>query len=118
MVNTVVERLNPNAISDQPELTPFRVPQCNGKHAAKLVNTVDTPFFESMQYYFGIRMVRFPPVSAPGLQFLTDFGVIINLAIKDHPNSAVFVTHRLHRSFGYVDDRQPPKPQAQPPVRP
>src|SRR5437879_4939128 len=105
MVNAVVERLDSNAVTDQPELTPFRVPQGNGKHAAKLVNAVDTPFLECMEYYFSIRMVRLPTVSAPGLQFLTNFGVVINLAIKDHPKSAVFVTHRLHCSFGQVDDR-------------
>src|SRR5260370_8114015 len=93
----------------------FRVPQRNGKHATKLVKAVDTPFLESVQDHFGIRMVRLPAVSASFLQFRTNFGVIVNLAVENHPQSAVLVTHRLHGSFRKVNHRQPTKPPPHPP---
>src|SRR6266850_5680872 len=99
MVNAVVERLDANSVTNQPQLPLFRVPQRDGKHATKLVNAFDTPFLERMQNHFGIRMVCLPAVSAASFQLCANFCVVVNLTVEDDPKSTVFVTHRLHGSF-------------------
>src|SRR5882762_3682884 len=99
MVNAVVKRLHTDTVTNQPQLMLFSVPKCDGKHAAKLLKAVDAPFLEGMQDNFGIRMVRLPAVSASSLQFGTNFGMVVDLAVEDHPKGAVLIAHRLHRAF-------------------
>src|SRR5258708_2186519 len=105
MVNAVVQRFDSYAVTNQPELTLFGVPQSNGKHAAKLVNTVDTPFLKRMKDHFGIRMICLPAVSTPTFQLRTNFAVLVNLTVENHPYRAVLVAHWLHGSFRQVNDR-------------
>jgi hypothetical protein len=84
-----------DAVTNQPKLVLFRVPQSNSKHAAKLVNAVDTPFLECVQDDFSVRMIRLPVVSASSLQFRTNVGVVVNLAVENHPHCMVLIRHRL-----------------------
>src|SRR6266850_863629 len=99
MVDAVVERLDTDAVTNQPQLSLFRVPQRDGKHATKLVHAFDTPFLERMQNHFGVGMVRLPAVSAASLEFCANFGMVVNLTIEDHPKRAILIAHRLHGSF-------------------
>src|SRR5579863_3745295 len=60
MMNAVIERLDTDSIANKPQAPRLCVPQGNGEHTAKFLQTVDTPFFKGMQDDLGVRVIRVP----------------------------------------------------------
>src|SRR5258708_16155706 len=85
MMNAKVERLDSDPVANQPELALPRIPQRNGKHAAKLVNAIDAPLLEGMPDHFRIRMDCFPTRAPSFLQLHANLCVVVDLAVEDHP---------------------------------
>src|SRR6185295_15386826 len=52
----VIERLYSEWIPRTDEALPALIPKCKGKHASKLIETLDTPFTVRMQNRLGIGM--------------------------------------------------------------
>ena len=117
VVNAVVERLHADPIADQPEAPFTSVPERDREHAAEPVQAVDAPFLERVQDHFGIGVARLPPVSAERLELLAHLRVIVDLAVEDHLQPAVFVGHRLVGHRREIDDRQAAVTEAHPAVR-
>src|SRR5581483_7677737 len=95
VVDAVVQRLYPDPVANQPKLPFASVPQAESEHAAEPLHTVDPPLRERMQYYFGIRVISFPPVPTFSLQFGPNFRVIVDFTVEHYTKRAIFVTHWL-----------------------
>ena len=111
VVAAVIERLDAQSIADQPQLPRACVPQGDGEHAPEVLDAVDAPALESSEDHLGVRMIGLPWIATVAVQMGTNVGVIVDLAVEDDPESAVGTGHRLIRSAGKVDDRQPAMPQ-------
>ena len=104
VVQAVVQRLNANAIADQPKPASRRVPEGDGEHATKFLQAGDAPGGKGLQNHFGIRVVRFPAAVAEFLQLAADFSVVVDLAVEHHLEGAVGVAHGLRGRVGQIDD--------------
>ena len=62
-----------------------------------------------MDQHLGIGMVRAEAVSL-GVEFATQFAMVIDFAVEDDPDRPVLVGHRL-MAAGKIDDGQPAKAQ-------
>jgi len=105
MMHAVVKRLDAHAVADQPQFSRARVPQRDREHTAEALQTVYAPLLKSVQDDFSIRVVRLPGVAAECFQLVTDFRMVIYLAVKHDAQTAIFILHRLRRGFRQIDDR-------------
>src|ERR1700678_1646949 len=108
MVNAVVERLDADTIADEPEATLLCIPQSDGEHAAKFLQTFDAPFFKGTQDNLGIRMICFPVPSPFPFQLAPDLRMVINLTIEDDLQRSIIIAHGLCGSRGKIDNGKPP----------
>src|SRR5262249_4647806 len=81
----------------------------DGEHAIELVQEIEAAVFVQMNDDFGVAMVGGKPVSG-ALELLAQLDVVVDLAVEDDRNGAVFVEDRL-LTGGHVDDRQTAHPQ-------
>jgi hypothetical protein len=75
------------------------------------VYTINTPLLEAVEDYFGIRVIGLPAVTAKRNELGSNLGVVVNFSVKDHPQRAVFVAHRLGSIIRKVYDGQSSVPQ-------
>jgi hypothetical protein len=116
VVDSVVERLDPDAVAHEPQpALPF-VPQGEGEHAAKPVQALDPPLLVRVHDRLGVRMVRDEGVAADPLELLPHRRVVVDLAVVDELDRAVLVRNRLVRGVREIDDREPSRAQADAPV--
>src|ERR1700722_18343354 len=61
MMKAVIQRLNAYPVADEPQPACLSIPERNGEHAAKSLQTFDAPLFKSLKDNLGIRVIRLPP---------------------------------------------------------
>jgi len=89
----IVKRLDPQAVAGDEQTAGFRVPDGEGEHAAQIANSIVTVFFVQVDDGFGIGVGAV--AVAARLQAWAQRGVIVDFAVEDDPNCAVFVAERL-----------------------
>ena len=109
----VVERLDPEAIAREHEPALAAVPESYGEHPAQPVDKAGTVLLVEVHEHLGVAL-RGKPMTL-GLQLRPLFPVVVDLAVLDDPDRAVFVADGLVAA-GEVDDRQAPSGQTDVPV--
>src|SRR5213593_2366912 len=104
MMDAVVQRLDADAVTNEPELAFLRVPEADREHTAKAVNAIDPPLLKCVQDHFGVGVVRSPDVPSTLLQFRSYLCMVVYLPVEHHPEAAIFVRHRLSGTLRQVDD--------------
>ena len=107
-----VERLDADAVADEPQLAGLRVPQRQGEHAGQPAQeAVETPVRVAVHEHFGVGMV--------GLELIAGLNegraqhlVVVNLAVERDPDASAGVSHRLGRGVGEIDDGEAPVHEA------
>ncbi len=90
----VIERLDAQPVPGQNAAGLARVVQGEREHAPKpLQQPFDAPLFVTVEQNFRVR-VR-PEAMPPGDQLRPQLAIVVDLAVIDRPNRAVFVAHRL-----------------------
>jgi hypothetical protein len=100
----VIKRLLAQAVPRQEELLPGFIPQREGEHAPESAHQVRAPSFVSMHQ--DLRVAATAEGMAQPEQFVSEFVVVIDLAIEDDAHPAIFVRHGLGRGRRKVDDAQ------------
>ena len=105
----VVQGFDAQSVTRHEEGLLLAVPQGEGEHAAKALDAVDSPRFPGVHDDLGVALgVKHV---AQRLQFRNELLVVVDFAIKDHHDRAVFVEQRLLAGRD-VNDRQAPMAQA------
>ena len=89
----VVKRLLAEAIAHQQDLLLLRIPDAVREHAAQLVQAVGAFLFIEVDDGFGVAVGA--EAMALGDELLAQFLVVVDLAVEDDPDAAVFVGDRL-----------------------
>src|SRR5215510_1304225 len=105
----VIERLNAQPIPRRKQPLCLPVPKGEGKHAIKVLRTLSSPLLVGMDddFCIGVGVERV----AGRAQLTRQLLIVVDAAVKGHPDAAVFVGERLPSAFG-VDDRQTPMPKS------
>src|ERR1700722_11608884 len=106
VMNAVVERLDADPVSDEPEPARLCIPQSDGKHAAEFLETSDAPLLKSMQNHFGVRVMGFPAANAEHFELAPDLGMVVDFAVEDDLQRSVAIAHGLGSSIGQINDGQ------------
>src|SRR2546423_2926047 len=88
-----VERLYAGAVAREHKSFTISVPNRDGEIAFDLINEIQTTFFVKMKNCFGVCLRRV--LMATLLQACTQLSVVVNLAVKNQPDSIGAATHRL-----------------------
>ena len=99
MMDAVVQGLNADAVTNEPELAFLRVPEADSEHTAEAVNAINPPLLKCVQNHFSVGVVRFPNVATALLQLRSNLRVVIYLPVENDPEAAIFVRHRLSRAL-------------------
>ena len=94
IVDTVVQRFDADAVSNQPELAISNVPEGDCEHAPKPLDAVDSPLLKRMDDYLRVTVVCLEAV-VKAFQFRSKFCMIVNLAIEHDPYRIFLVRHWL-----------------------
>ena len=98
-----VERLDAEAIAREQQPPPRRVPDREREHAAEALDAVVAPLLVGVDDRFGVGARA---VAVAGrFELRPDVGVVVDLAVEDDPDRAVFVRQRL-LAGGQIDDAQ------------
>ena len=101
----IEQGLDPDTIPGKKKRPGRTVPQCEGKHAPKIVDTVIPVFFikmdDSLRIAPGVKRVAF------ALQVSFQFRIVEDFPVEDDPDRPVLVVNRL-LSSPYIDDGKPP----------
>jgi hypothetical protein len=100
-----VHRLLANPVARDEQLLFDTIEQCEGEHAAKFPQALDTPGVVGVEDHLRVRMVG-PERATRGLQFFPEFDVVVDLAVEDHGVSAAGAFHRLESALAQIDDAQ------------
>ena len=115
-VPAVVQRLDPQPVSDQRQLAMFRVPQGDRKHAEKALHGLeDAPLLKGRKDDLGVtRTAKHIPSRQ---QLAANIREVVDLAIEDHGKASVGRQHGLMPMLAQVQDGQPgvPQPDLRPP---
>jgi hypothetical protein len=103
-----VQRLDPDAIPYQHQRVSLRVPERYAEHSAKTREAVLAPFFVGVNDGLGVG-VGVEAVTA-GTQVVAQLAIVVDFAVEDDPDRAVFIANRL-MTAREVDDAQPSHPQ-------
>ena len=105
----VVQRLLAHAIAPQEQSLPAHIPDREREHAVQTLDAGIAVFLVEMHQHFGV---------GPGAKSMTarfqlrpQLLEVVDLAVEDHPEGAVFVAHRL-MAAGEIDDRQAAESEA------
>ena len=101
----VIERFDAQAVPGQEELSLGPVPDGEGKHPLEPLDAALSFFLIEMEDRLGITTGAIAVSS--GLQFPSDLGMVVDLAVEDNPDGPILVCHRL-MSTSYIHDRQSP----------
>ena len=82
-----------------------------GEHAVELLDAGVAVLFVGVDDGFGVGLGA--EAMAAGLELAAELAMVVDLAVEDDPDRAVFVGHRL-LAAGPVDDRQAPVTEARP----
>ena len=104
----VIERLDPDPVSGQEQLSSAVVPEREGEHATQIVDTPRPVFLVQVHDRLGVAR-RPEPVTA-GLEVGPQLGEVVDLAVEDQPHRAVLVGDRLVAG-GEVDDAEAAHPE-------
>src|SRR5438046_180619 len=88
-----VERLYTGAIAREHKSFPIGVPNSNCEITFDLVNEIQPTFFVKMKNCFGICLRRI--LMATLLKACAQFGMVVNLAVENQPDSIGAAAHRL-----------------------
>src|SRR5258708_1563018 len=100
---SVIQRLNAKPVTGNEQCSLLTVPNRECEHAAQVLNAIAAVLFVKMNDGFGIAIGAIAVAAL--LQFLAQFGVIVDFAVEDNPNCAVFVAERLVPA-GDINDAQ------------
>src|SRR3954469_21466004 len=81
LITGIVERLNAHAVPRKNEASPRLLPNSEGKHSAKLLNTRGVPLHKRVENYF--RIAGGVESVSQGDELLAQLGVVIDLTIKN-----------------------------------
>ncbi len=112
VMDAIAKRLDADAVTDEPKLPFAGVPECDGKHPAELLDTINAPLLEGVKDDFGVGVICLPAMPAKGDEFVANLGMVVDLPVKYNPERAILIAHRLCRQVGEVYDGQPPVPQS------
>src|SRR3954451_18538103 len=101
----VIERLFAETIPGQEQATCSLVVHREGEHAVQSSWKLFPPLLVAVHEHFGVGVITAEDVTALD-ERATEFGVVVNLAIENHANSAILVPHRLMPA-GHVNDGEP-----------
>jgi hypothetical protein len=85
------------------------IPDGEGEHPVKVTWAIEAPFFITVDDDLGVR-ARFENMP-PSLELFAKFDEVIDFAIKDDLQAAVFVRDRLVAALK-INDAEAPMPQA------
>ena len=103
MMDAVVQRLDADAVTNEPELAFLCVPEANREHTAEAVNAIDPPLLKCVQDYLSISMGR--KLVAGQVEFAPNVLEIVYFAVANDGDRLVLVEHRLG-SARWVDDAE------------
>ncbi len=110
---SVVERLDAEAIPGEKQLSRLRVPDGEREHSVEVAHRVRAELLVGVDHHLGVR---------PGLESMAELRekvaqalVVVDFAIEDDPERPVFVRDRLMASLD-VDDGEPPRGEPGPGV--
>ena len=99
----VVQRLDADAVAGEEQRAAPSIPQRDAEHPAQVRERVLAPLLVGVHdgLGIGIRVERVPVRD----ELRAQLAVVVDLAVEDHPDGAVFVANRLVAA-GEVDDAQ------------
>ena len=87
----VIKRLNSKVISCEKELLPLVVPDCNREHAIESSYAIGAMALVQAKDGFGVAVRS--KCTAVRYQFLAQFEVIVNFAVKHHSEPSILGPH-------------------------
>ena len=103
-LDPIDQRLFAQAVAGQEQLPPDGVPKREGEHSVEPLQAVGS--FVLVKVDDGLGVALRAEAMAGGLQPPPQIAVVVDFAVEDDLDRAVFVAHRL-AAAGQVDDRQP-----------
>src|SRR5262245_45501202 len=100
------ERLLAESVAPKDETATIGVPDRDGKHSVEVREAFGPFVLVEMDDRFGVAIGA--KLVAGAFEPATEVEVVIDFAVEDEPNGAVFVRHRL-ASGDEVDDREAAK---------
>ena len=104
-VPRVIQRLDAQAVADQPETALALLPQRDREHADEPVDRGDPPLAQRREHDLGVAAAA-KAVAAP-FELRSDLGEVVDLAVEHHDELAVVREHRLVAQSRQVEDRKP-----------
>src|SRR6185295_19083904 len=101
----VVKGLDAHTVSRQQQRTVPAIPYRDPEHAAQACERILAPLFVGVNDRFGVAVGV--EAMTPRDQFCSKLGIVMNFAIEDDPDRAVFVLDWL-LAGRQIDDREPP----------
>ena len=98
------QRLLAQPIAGQDQLPPLGVPDGQGEHAVEMLEEVRPLVLVEVDDHFGVAVRA--EAMAGAFQPPAQLAEVVDFAVEDDPDRAVFVRQRLLPA-GQVDDRQP-----------
>ncbi len=80
-LHRIVERLNPNAVPNQPQATEVRIPERESKHPAEPLNRIDAPLTVCVNNDLAVRTSGMKAMTqrfelTPELDMVVDFSIV------------------------------------------
>src|SRR5437899_2496671 len=108
LVERIVQRLFAEAIACQQQTLAVFIPQPESKHSPKMVNTIRTVVLIEVHDHLSVT-VCIELVTA-SFQLVSEFGEIVDFAIENDPDAAIFVVDGLMPGR-QIDNAKPPHAQ-------
>src|SRR5581483_183899 len=89
----IVERLDAQSVPGNKETLLSSVPNRKGEHASEVLNAVATVFLVQVDNRLSIAMG--PVFMATAHQIVAQAGMVIDFAVKDHPDGTIFIADWL-----------------------
>src|SRR5581483_4704615 len=89
----IVERLDAQSVPGNKETSLSSVPNRKGEHPSEVLNAVATVFLVQVDNRLSITMG--PVFMATAHQIFAQSGMVIDFAVKDDPDRAIFIADRL-----------------------
>src|SRR4026209_1640904 len=89
----VIQRLDPEAVAPQEQLLASHIPNREREHAAEVIDEMLAVILVEMDQAFGIRAGAEHVAAA--FECVTQLSVVVDLAVEDDPDAAIFIRDRL-----------------------
>jgi hypothetical protein len=101
----IIKGLDPQSVPGQKKAFLTAIPQSEGKHPYKMLETINSPLKIGIEDH--LRVGSAPEAVPVPFQDFTNLSKIINLTIMNDMHTSILTRHGLVSGSGQIDDGQP-----------